>query len=187
MKQTLIALVEDKPGVLNRIASLFRRRGYNIDSLVVGKSEKPGVSRMTIMTNEEDQRKRGHIYFNLLNLVNVIAVKDVSNLECVTREFILIKIQSGPDQLNEVKAVVNNHGARIVDLGKETVIVEATEREKEIDRLVEDLTKFNITEMTRTGKIAMRKGKTYKVSSEKINAQATDVSWVPENIHTYHN
>ena len=88
MKQTLITLVEDKPGVLNRIASLFRRRNYNIDSLVVGKSETPGVSRMTIMTNEEDQRKRGNIYFNLLNLVNVIAVKDVSNLECVTREFI---------------------------------------------------------------------------------------------------
>ncbi|MBC8346369.1 MAG: acetolactate synthase small subunit [Candidatus Marinimicrobia bacterium] len=187
MKQILITLVEDKPGVLNRIASLFRRRNYNIDSLVVGKSEKPGVSRMTIMTNEEDQRKRGHIYFNLLNLVNVIAVKDVSNLGCVTREFILIKIQIGPDQLNEVNEVVKSHGARIVDMGKETVIIEATEREKEIDALVDELTPFNITEIMRTGKIAMRKGKTHKISSDKINAQADDVNWVPENIHTYHN
>jgi acetolactate synthase-1/3 small subunit len=187
MKQTLITLVEDKPGVLNRIASLFRRRNYNIDSLVVGKSETPGVSRMTIMTNEEDQRKRGNIYYNLLNLVNVIAVKDVSNLECVTREFILIKIQSGPDQLNEVKAVVNNHGARIVDLGKETVIIEATEREKEIDALVKALTPFNITEIMRTGKIAMRRGKTHKISSDKINAPAGEINWQPEQIHTYHN
>ena len=85
MKQTLITLVEDKPGVLNRISSLFRRRNFNIESLVVGKSETPGVSRMTIVANEPEARKRGNIYFNLLKLVNVIAVKDVSKLPCISR------------------------------------------------------------------------------------------------------
>ena len=117
MKQTLIALVEDKPGVLNRIASLFRRRNFNIDSLVVGKSETTGISRMTIVANEVDRRKRGNIYFNLLNLVNVVAVKDVSELACVTREFIFIKVQAGPDKLNELNHIVKKFGARIVDMG----------------------------------------------------------------------
>ena len=83
MKQTLITLVEDKPGVLNRIASLFRRRNFNIVSVVSGQSETPGVARLTIVVDEIDRSKRGTIYFNLLNLVNVIAVKDVSELPCI--------------------------------------------------------------------------------------------------------
>ena len=95
MKQTLITLVENKPGVLNRISSLFRRRNFNIESLVVGHSETDGVSRMTIVANEPDASKRGNIYFSLLKLVNVIAVKDVSSLPCVAREFILIKLKIG--------------------------------------------------------------------------------------------
>ncbi len=187
MKQTLITLVEDKPGVLNRISSLFRRRNFNIESLVVGHSETPGVSRMTIVANEPDSRKRGNIYFNLLKLINVIAVKDVSHLPTIERELIFIKVEAGPEQLNDVNAVVKKYGARIADMGADTVIIEATDSESIINRLIEDLFPFEITEIMRTGKIAMRKGKTHKVSSSKINAKADDPYWTPEHINTYHN
>ncbi len=108
MKQTLITLVEDKPGVLNRIATLFRRRNFNIVSVVSGSSETPGIARLTIVVDEIDRSKRGTIYFNLLNLVNVIAVKDVSELPCITREFILIKIESNIEKFNEIENLVNS-------------------------------------------------------------------------------
>ena len=185
MKQTLITLVEDKPGVLNRISSLFRRRNFNIESLVVGKSETPGVSRMTIVANEPEARKRGNIYFNLLKLVNVIAVKDVSKLPCISREFILIKINIDPNQLNEVNTVVKQHSARIVDMGAETVIVEAADEELVINNLVSDLQPFDITEIVRTGKIAMRLGKTHKVNFEKTNEKEGEISWKPEQVSSY--
>ena len=187
MKQTLITLVENKPGVLNRISSLFRRRNFNIESLVVGHSETEGVSRMTIVANEPNSHKRGNIYFNLLKLINVIAVKDVSDLPSVEREFILIKVQAGPDKLNDINFVTKKYGARIADMGTDTVIVEATDGEEAIDELVEALRPFEITEIMRTGKIAMRKGRTHRVNSDKINAKADDSYWAPEHINTYHN
>jgi acetolactate synthase-1/3 small subunit len=187
MKQTLIALVEDKPGVLNRVASLFRRRNFNIESLSVGKSEMPGVSRMTIVANEPDSHKRGNLYFNLLKLVNVIAVKDVSSLPCISRETILVKMESGPNQLNELNEVIKKFGARIVDMGTESTIVEAMDEESAINDLIESLKHFKITEIMRTGKIAMRKGKTHQVSSSKINSEPDDLSWTPDHITAYQN
>lgn len=186
MQQTLITLVEDKPGVLNRIASLFRRRNFNIESLVVGHSETPGVSRMTIVADEEDAHRRGNIYFNLLKLVNVIAVKDVSNLPCVSRECILVKVAIRPNQLNDLNAVTKRFGARIVDMGADTAIVEAVDDEETVNTFVEALQSFSVTEIMRTGKIAMRCGKTHKVSSERINAQPDDIMWAPEHVSSYH-
>lgn len=186
MKQTLITLVEDKPGVLNRIASLFRRRNFNIESLVVGHSETPGVSRMTIVADEKDAHKRGNIYFNLLNLVNVVAVKDVSNLPCVSRECLLVKVTIGPDELNSLNTITKQFGARIVDMGAETAIVEAVDEEETINEFVEALEPFNITELTRTGKIVMRCGKTHRVSGTRINTQPDDIMWSPEQVSSYH-
>ncbi|HXV41442.1 MAG TPA: acetolactate synthase small subunit, partial [Anaerolineae bacterium] len=94
MKQTLVALVEDKPGVLNRVASLFRRRNFNIESLAVGHSETPGVSRMTIVTDEYENIRRNVIRANLLKLINVIDVQDVTDQPCVIRETALVKVQA---------------------------------------------------------------------------------------------
>jgi len=187
MKQTLITLVEDKPGVLNRVASLFRRRNFNIESLSVGKSETPGVSRMTIVANEPDSHKRGNLYFNLLKLVNVIAVKDVSSLPCISRETILVKMATGPDQLNDLNEVVKKFGARIVDMGSESTIIEAMDEESAINNMVDALQPFQITEIMRTGKITMRKGKTHNVFSNKINSEPDDLSWTPDHITAYQN
>ncbi|MBL7013092.1 MAG: acetolactate synthase small subunit [Candidatus Marinimicrobia bacterium] len=187
MKQTLITLVEDKPGVLNRVASLFRRRNFNIESLSVGKSETPGVSRMTIVANEPDSHKRGNLYFNLLKLVNVIAVKDVSSLPCISRETILVKMATGPDQLNDLNEVVKKFGARIVDMGSESTIIEAMDEESAINNMVDALQPFQITEIMRTGKITMRKGKTHNVFSNNINSEPDDLSWTPDHITAYQN
>jgi len=185
MKQTLIALVENKPGVLNRISSLFRRRNFNIESLVVGHSETPGISRMTIVANEPDAAKRGNVYFNLLKLVNVIAVKDVSLLPCVFREFVMIKINISPDELNKVNNVVKKFGASIVDMGSETAIIEVAEEETVINDLISELQPFEISEIVRTGKVVMRRGTTHRVNSDKINARPGETPWTPEHISSY--
>ena len=102
MQYTLIALVEDKPGVLNRVASLFRRRNFNIESLAVGRTEKPGVSRMTIVTNCESDMDAHKIEANLYKLVNVIDVQDVSREPSVNRDLALIKVKATPEQRSEI-------------------------------------------------------------------------------------
>ena len=126
MKQVLVALVEDKPGVLNRIASLFRRRNFNIESIVVGHSETPGASRLTIATDEEEHLRRNIIRRNLLKLINVIDVVDVTDRPCVIREQALIKVQADGSTRGEVGDLVKIYRARIVDVGTTSLIVEVT-------------------------------------------------------------
>ena len=191
MKQTLIAIVEDKPGVLNRITSLFRRRNFNIDSLVVGRTENPGISRMTIVANETDSSKRINIYLNLLKLINVIAVKDVSELPCIEREYILIKVHINPENLNNINEIAKKYGARIVDMGKRSAIIEATENKEIISELIEKLSIFKIVEMMRTGKMAMQRGikqNTAKVNNLQINDRIQnqdDILWATQKINAY--
>ncbi|HEY85396.1 MAG TPA: acetolactate synthase small subunit, partial [Chloroflexi bacterium] len=126
MKQTLIALVEDKPGVLNRIASLFRRRNFNIESLTVGHSETPGVSRMTIVTDEEELLRRNIVRQNLYKMINVIDVDDVTEEPCVIRETALIKIKAGSTSRAEIMNITDIYRARIVDVATESLIIEVT-------------------------------------------------------------
>jgi acetolactate synthase-1/3 small subunit len=158
MKQTLVALVEDKPGVLNRVASLFRRRNFNIESLAVGHSETPGVSRMTIVTDEEELLRRNVIRTNLLKLINVIDVQDLTDIPCVVRETALIKVRADATQRGQVMNVAEMYRARIVDVGTETLIVEVTGESEKIEAMVAVLEPFGILEMMRTGKIAMTRG-----------------------------
>ena len=120
-----------------------------------------------------------------MNLVNVVAVKDVSDLPCVTREFILIKLQSSLGQFRELNRLVKKFGARIVDKGSETIILEATDEKDMIDQLVDALNPFNITEIMRTGKISMLKGRTHNVLSETISANADQEKLQPHQIDTY--
>jgi acetolactate synthase-1/3 small subunit len=158
MKQTLVALVEDKPGVLNRVASLFRRRNFNIESLAVGHSEQPGVSRMTIVTDEEELLRRNVIRSNLLKLINVIDVKDVTDVPSVIRETALIKLNADAAQRGQIMDVAEMYRARIVDVATSTLIVEVTGESSKIQAMVGVLEPFGIIEIMRTGQIAMTRG-----------------------------
>lgn len=158
MKQTLIALVEDKPGVLNRVASLFRRRNFNIESLAVGHSETPGVSRMTIVTDEEEHLRRNVIRANLYKMINVIDVQDVTDTPCVIRETALVKVEADATTRGQVMDVAEMYRARIVDVGTETLVVEVTGESEKVESLIDVLTPFGIVEIMRTGKIAMVRG-----------------------------
>ena len=158
MKQTLIALVEDKPGVLNRVASLFRRRNFNIESLAVGHSETPGVSRMTIVTDEEESLRRNVVRTNLLKMINVIDVQDVTDAPSVMRETALIKVRADAATRGQVMDVAEMYRARIADVATETLIVEVTGEGDKIDSMLEVLDPFGIVEIMRSGKIAMTRG-----------------------------
>jgi acetolactate synthase-1/3 small subunit len=158
MKSTLIALVEDKPGVLNRVASLFRRRAFNIESLTVGHTEQSGVSRMTIVVDSTrtDVQK---VAQNLYKLVNVIEVEDVTESPAVMRDLALIKVRAnGGGTRSEVMQIVDTFRARVVDVSLDALMVEVTGNEDKIDGLVDVLRPFGIVEMVRTGRVAMVRG-----------------------------
>jgi acetolactate synthase-1/3 small subunit len=156
-KHTLTALVENKPGVLNHMATMFRRRGFNIESIAVGHSEQPHLSRMTIVVNGttntvEQVRKQ------LDKIVDVIKVTDISGISIIARELALIKVNTTPKTRSEIMQVVDVFRAKIVDVGEDTVTVEATGDEEKIDSLYELLRGFGVKELTRTGRIAMNRG-----------------------------
>ena len=156
--RTLVARVEDKPGVLNRVASLFRRRAFNIESLTVGHTEKPGISRMTIVVDSEktDTEK---VAQNLYKLVNVISVEDITESPMVVRDLALIKVKTnGGSSRSEVMQIVDTFRARVVDVSPKALMVEVTGAEDKIDGLAEVLEPYGIIEMVRTGRVAMVRG-----------------------------
>jgi acetolactate synthase-1/3 small subunit len=155
--QTLIAYVEDRPGTLNRIVSLFRRRGFNIESLTVGRTEREGVSRITVVVRADDETAR-RLEANLYKLVNVLSVEDVTHAPSVTREMAFIKVRATQDRRAELLQLVQTFRARVVDLGPESVIVETTGTQEKLDGLVEVLRPFGIVELVRTGAVAMLRG-----------------------------
>lgn len=159
MQYTFIALVENKPGVLNRVASLFRRRNFNIESLAVGRTENPGVSRMTVVVDCPNGEVDAHkLEANLYKLVNVIDVQDVTHQPSVTRDLALIKVRAGPERRGEVNELADIFRARIVDVAADSVIVEITGTEDKIEGMVELLRPIGIVEMVRTGQVAMTRG-----------------------------
>jgi acetolactate synthase-1/3 small subunit len=143
--------------VLNRVASLFRRRAFNIESLTVGHTQEPGVSRMTIVVDGErtDTEK---VVQNLYKLVNVIKVDDVTEEPAVMRDLALIKVGASNGSRSEVMQIVETFRARVVDVGLETLTVEVTGTEEKINGLVEVLRPFGVEEMVRTGRVAMTRG-----------------------------
>ena len=156
---TFVAYVEDKPGVLNRVASLFRRRAFNIESLTVGHTEQPGVSRMTIVV-ETDEFGARRVEANLYKLVNVLRVDDVTAAPSVTRDLALIKVSATVETRAQVMQLVDVFRARIVDVANESVVVEITGTEDKIEGLIEVLRPLGIIEMVRTGIVAMTRGAT---------------------------
>lgn len=162
--RTFVVLVDDKPGVLDRVASLFRRRGYNIESLAVGHTDKPGVSHITVVMNADDRIAR-LVEANLYKLVNVLEVHDVSNVPSVTRDLALIKVRAGHDRRAEVLQVAEVFRARVVDVSPEALIFEITGTEDKINSLVDVLRPFGILGVARTGRVAMVRATVEEVSS----------------------
>jgi acetolactate synthase I/III small subunit len=157
MLHTFAVYVENKPGVLNRVASLFRRRAYNIESLTVGHTEKPGVSRMTIVVDTDEfgaRRLEAHLY----KLVNVLLVEDITASPSVDRDLAMIKVSATADNRSQVLQLAHVFRARVVDVSTESVIVEITGAEDKIDGLLEVLRPYGILEMVRTGRVAMARG-----------------------------
>ncbi len=152
-----IAWVENRPGVLNRVASLFRRRNYNIHSLNVGTTQDPRVSRMTIVVDIEDE-KAHLIEANLYKLVNVLDVQDVTDEPAVVRELALIKVKAPPGQRTEILNLAAVFRAGVVDVGPETVTVEITGAPEKVDGLIDLLRPMGIVEVVRTGHVAMSRG-----------------------------
>lgn len=159
IKHTLVALVEDRPGVLNRVANLFRRRGFNIESITVGHSEKPDISRMTIVvdgsgSSVEQVRKQ------LDKLIETIKVQDITNEGIVAREMALIKVKATSTTRSEIMQIVDIFRANIVDVSMESLIIEVTGDEDKLDSLLKLLRTFEVKEVVRTGRIAMTRGST---------------------------
>ena len=156
-QHTLVALVEDKPGVLTKVASMFRRRGFNIASLAVGNSEQPGLSRMTFVVNGDDHTV-GQVVKQLDKLIEVIEVADITSERIVSRELALLKVKTTPMNRGEIIQIVNLFRANIIDVGSDSMVIEITGEEDKINALHNLLAAFGIIEMLRTGLVAMVRG-----------------------------
>jgi len=174
-KHTIVALVEDKPGVLNRMASLFRRRGFNIDSIAVGRSEMAGLSRMTIVVNGsaamvEQVRKQ------LDKVTDVVKVVDITDKSLTSRELALIKVRATSANRSEIIEMVDIFRASIVDVAADSLTIEITGDEEKIDSLLNLVRSFGIREIARTGRIAMVRGGKGSLSGDERPARARSAS-----------
>ena len=166
---TIVALVEDRPGVLNRISSLFRRRGFNIASLAVGKSEQPKFSRMTFVV-EGDEATVEQVTKQLNKLIDVIKVSEIEEAEVVARELALIKVHATPANRSEIIQLVEIFRSNIVDVGPQSLIIETTGEEDKINALYNLLRPFGIQELMRTGRVAMPRS-TQETKPERARAR----------------
>ncbi len=165
MKHTVAVLVENRPGVLTRVAGLFSRRGFNIESLAVGVTENPDISRMTIVVSGDDHVLE-QVEKQLNKLIDVIRVSDIPPEDSVNRELALIKVGVDSTTRAEVMQIVDIFRAKIVDVGAKSLIVEVTGDESKINAIEQLLRQFGVREMVRTGKVAMNRGAKV-VQSEK--------------------
>jgi acetolactate synthase I/III small subunit len=168
MMNTFVVYVENKPGVLTRVASLFRRRAFNIDSLTVGRTENPDVSRMTITVDaDRDQARR--IEASLYKLVNVLLVENVTNQPAIVRDLAMIKVAATHEARSHVLELASVFRARVVDVAPESLTIEITGAEDKIDGLLEVLRPYGVLEMVRTGIVAMRRGNKSLAASSAAN------------------
>ncbi|MEM0266064.1 MAG: acetolactate synthase small subunit [Archaeoglobaceae archaeon] len=156
MRFTIAVLVENKPGVLARVSSLFRRRGFNIESLSVGVTENEDISRMTIVVNG-DEKVLEQVVKQLNKLIEVIKVSDVTK-DSVERELCLVRVNAPPEKRGEIVELTNIFRARIVDVAKDSFIIEITGDEDKINAFIDLMRNYGIKEVARTGKVAMVRG-----------------------------
>lgn len=169
-KHILSVLVEDHPGVLNRVVSLMRRRSFNIDSITVGHSEQPGISRITIVLRGEDYEVE-QVSKQLYKLLEVLKVTDLPEKGSVVHELMMVKVAAKSTSRAEIMQIVEIYEAKIVDATQSTLMVQAVGGEEKIDALLSMLRPFGIRELVRTGPIAMTRGAiTPQVKSQAIAA-----------------
>ena len=160
MRHVISALVVNEPGVLANVAGMFAARGFNIDSLVVGRTENPELSRMTVVVDADDNTLE-QVRKQLAKLVPVVKVRDFAGTAYIERDLALITVGAGPDKRSEVIEIVNLFRGKIVDVAKQSLVVELSGPEQKIEALVELLSPYGIKELVRAGKIAMLRGSKY--------------------------
>ena len=156
-KHVLAVLVEDHPGVLNRVVSLMRRRSFNIDSITVGHSEQPGISRMTIVVTGETHEVE-QVSKQLYKLMEVLKVMDLPETGVVSHEMAMIKVVAKPQSRQEILQIAQIYDAKVVDASPTTLMLEATGSEEKIDGMLAMLRPFGLRELVRTGPVAMLRG-----------------------------
>lgn len=159
MKHILSMLVNDQPRVLARVASLIGQRNFNIESISVGESEEPGLSRMVIVT-EGDERTMEQVTKQLHKLIDVIKIQDLSVEEAVVRELMLVKVGANPSVRTEIAGIVEPFRAQIVDVGYNTMVIQATGEQSKLDNILELLRPYGIKEVARTGVTALSRSMT---------------------------
>ncbi len=160
---TYVLHVEDKPGVLNRVSSLVRRRNYNIESLTVGHTGTPGVSRMTVVV-DADPEAAARIEANLYKLVHVLRVENVTAIPTVYRHLALVKVAATVESRTQIMQLADVFRARVVDVAPDSLIIEITGTDEKIDGLLEILKPFGLLEVAKTGCLAMSRGKSARTA-----------------------
>tara|TARA_Y100001970_G_C14239155_1_gene863793 strand:+ start:324 stop:875 length:552 start_codon:yes stop_codon:yes gene_type:complete len=179
MKQTLIVFVQDEPGVLNRISSHIRRRNFNIESLVAGRTEKKGITRMTVVLNEPDQTKQRIVVNSLKQLIDVYDVIDATKIESHIREYALVKVAIKKNDLADVEKVVKSIHGNIIESSDDATIFELTGYEEEVELAISQLERYNVLEIVRSGKVAMASGN-YAENQPELNK--TEPNWSTRRI-----
>jgi acetolactate synthase I/III small subunit len=169
VKHTLSVLVEDKPGALARISTMFARRGFNIDSLAVGPTERPGVSCITLRV-DCSQHSLEQIEKQIHKLVNVLRVTELTADEAVERELLLLRVSASPDRRPELIATAAALHGRVVDLGSDSIVFELTGTPEELDSFHELCRPHGIQELIRTGRIGMSRSSTKQRAGRRLSA-----------------
>ncbi|NLZ28263.1 MAG: acetolactate synthase small subunit [Firmicutes bacterium] len=157
MKHVLAILVDNKPGVLTRVSGLFSRRGFNIDSLAVGETLDPGISRMTI-TVSGDVSTLEQVVKQLNKLVNVIKISNITGEPAIIRELMMIKVQAAPQTRSDIQQIVETFRGKVVDVSLDSMVIEITGNEEKLEAMEILLQHFGIKELVRTGKVALLRG-----------------------------
>ena len=186
MVSTFIVYVADHPGVLNRVSSLFRRRGYNIESLTVGHTQLPEVSRMTVVV-AIDAQGAPLVEANLYKLPEVLHVHDISSVPSLHRELVIVKVAASQELRPEVMRVAEAFRARVLEVAAESLVIEATGPEDTIDSLIEGVRPYGILEMTRTGRVAMTRGSAPVFPSATRVPKSAAPFWNSEHLNLLRN
>lgn len=157
MKHTLVAWMRDKPGVLNRVSGMLQRRNFNIDSLQVGHSETPGISRMTFVV-EGDERMADQVIKQLRKLVDVTAIENITYTPNVVRELALLRVRTNSETRAEIVQIANIYRAEIVDVAMDSMVVQIAASEERVEALLAMMEHFGIIELARTGPVGLKRG-----------------------------